>query len=306
MYELIIIGGGPSGVAAGVYAARKKIKTLLITESFGGQSMVSENIENWIGSKSISGYDLAKNLEDHIRAQDGIELIDDDLVTGVKKTDNGFSVSTKDGKTFETKYIILASGSSRRKLNIPGDDKFEGKGVVYCSTCDAPLFKNKTVAVVGGGNSALESVMDLVSYASKVYLLVRSEILKGDPITQDAVKTHPNVEIIFNAVPQEIIGNDFVSGIKYKDAKTGELKELSLDGVFVEIGLIPNSDIVKGIVDLNEYGAVITNEKTQETSMPGIWAAGDVTDGLYKQNNISVGDGIKAVLNVYDHLKSGK
>jgi alkyl hydroperoxide reductase subunit F len=130
--------------------------------------------------------------------------------------------------------------------------------------------------------------------------------LKGDPITQDAVKTHPNVEIIFNAVPQEIIGNDFVSGIKYKDAKTGELKELSLDGVFVEIGLIPNSDIVKGIVDLNEYGAVITNEKTQETSMPGIWAAGDVTDGLYKQNNISVGDGIKAVLNVYDHLKSGK
>jgi alkyl hydroperoxide reductase subunit F len=306
MYELIIIGGGPSGVAAGVYAARKKIKTLLITESFGGQSMVSENIENWIGSKSISGYDLAKNLEDHIRAQEGIELIDDDLVTGVKKTDNGFSVSTKDGKTFETKYIILASGSSRRKLNIPGDDKFEGKGVVYCSTCDAPLFKNKTVAVVGGGNSALESVMDLVSYASKVYLLVRSEILKGDPITQDAVKTHPNVEIIFNAVPQEIIGNDFVSGIKYKDAKTGELKELSLDGVFVEIGLIPNSDIVKGIVDLNEYGAVITNEKTQETSMPGIWAAGDVTDGLYKQNNISVGDGIKAVLNVYDHLKSGK
>jgi alkyl hydroperoxide reductase subunit F len=306
MYELIIIGGGPSGVAAGVYAARKKIKTLLITESFGGQSMVSENIENWIGSKSISGYDLAKNLEDHIRAQEGIELIDDDLVTGVKKTDNGFSVSTKDGKTFETKYIILASGSSRRKLNIPGDDKFEGKGVVYCSTCDAPLFKNKTVAVVGGGNSALESVMDLVSYASKVYLLVRSEILKGDPITQDAVKTHPNVEIIFNAVPQEIIGNDFVRGIKYKDAKTGELKELSLDGVFVEIGLIPNSDIVKGIVDLNEYGAVITNEKTQETSMPGIWAAGDVTDGLYKQNNISVGDGIKAVLNVYDHLKSGK
>jgi len=306
MYELIIIGGGPSGVAAGVYAARKKIKTLLITESFGGQSMVSENIENWIGSKSISGYDLAKNLEDHIRAQEGIELIDDDLVTGVKKTDNGFSVSTKDGKIFETKYIILASGSSRRKLNIPGDDKFEGKGVVYCSTCDAPLFKNKTVAVVGGGNSALESVMDLVSYASKVYLLVRSEILKGDPITQDAVKTHPNVEIIFNAVPQEIIGNDFVSGIKYKDAKTGELKELSLDGVFVEIGLIPNSDIVKGIVDLNEYGAVITNEKTQETSMPGIWAAGDVTDGLYKQNNISVGDGIKAVLNVYDHLKSGK
>jgi alkyl hydroperoxide reductase subunit F len=306
MYELIIIGGGPSGVAAGVYAARKKIKTLLITESFGGQSMVSENIENWIGSKSISGYDLAKNLENHIRAQEGIELIDDDLVTGVKKTDNGFFVFTKDGKTFETKYIILASGSSRRKLNIPGDDKFEGKGVVYCSTCDAPLFKNKTVAVIGGGNSALESVVDLVSYASKVYLLVRSEILKGDPITQDAVKAHPNIKIIFNAVPQEIIGNDFVSGVKYKDAKTGELKELSLDGVFVEIGLIPNSDIVKGIVNFNEYGAVITNEKTQETSMPGIWAVGDVTDELYKQNNISVGDGIKAVLNVYDHLKSGK
>ena len=269
-------------------------------------SIVSENIENWIGSKSISGYDLAKNLEDHLRAQEGIEFIDDDLVISVNKIENGFSVTTKEGKIFQTRYIILASGSSRKKLNIPGDEKFEGKGVVYCSTCDAPLFKNKIVAVVGGGNSALESVMDLVNYASKVYLLIRSEILKGDPITQDAVKTHPNVQIIFNAIPQEILGNDFVTSVKYKDAKTNEIKELSIDGLFVEIGLTPNSSIVKGIVDLNEYGAVITNEKTQETSMPGIWAAGDVTDGLYKQNNISVGDGIKAVLNVYDRLKSGK
>jgi len=304
MYDLIIVGGGPGGVAAGVYAARKKMKTALITDSFGGQSLVSNGIENWIGTKSISGFDLAKNLEEHLRAQAGIDIIDGDLVAAVAKRDDGtFGVTTKNGKTLETKFILLTSGSRRKRLGVPGEDQFDGKGVVFCTTCDAPLFGGKTVAVVGGGNSALEGVEDLLMYASKIYLIVRSEVLRGDPVTQEKVKNNPKVEIIWNAVIEEIKGETFVNGINYKDGKTGESKTLALDGVFVEIGLLPNSDFVKDIVALNATGHVIIDARTQQTSCPGIWAAGDVTDVLYEQNNISVGDSIKATLNVYDKIK---
>jgi thioredoxin-disulfide reductase len=304
MYDLIIIGGGPAGISAGIYAARKKMNTLLITDSFGGQSVVSADIQNWVGTPSISGFDLAKILEAHLRAQKGIDIVDDDRVIAAQKKEDGtFSLATKNGKTYEAKNIVLVSGSSRKKLGVPGEATFEGKGVVYCSICDAPLFGDKTVAVVGGGNSALESVLDLVPYASKIYLIIRSEILKGDPVTQEKVKTHPKVEIIWNAVTQEVVGKDSVTGLKYQDAKTNETKELAVDGVFVEIGLVPNSDFVKDLVDRDAYGAVKVDARTQMTSCPGIWAAGDVTDVLYKQNNVSAGDAIKAVLNVYDHLK---
>lgn len=306
MYDVIIIGGGPGGVAAGVYAARKKMKTLLVTDTFGGQSLVSNDIQNWIGTKSISGFDLGKSLEEHLRAQEGIEIVEGELVTSVAKkggADGGFTVATNGGKTFDTKYILLTSGSSRKKLGVPGEKQFDGKGVVYCTTCDAPLFGEKTVVVIGGGNSALEGVLDLIAYASKIYLMVRSEILKGDPISQEKIKANPKVEILWNSVIEEIRGEKFVTGIKYKNVKTGESKDLPLDGVFVEIGLVPNSDFVKDLVRINEYGRVIIDGKTQQTSQPGIWAAGDVTDGLYDQNNISVGDSIKAVLNIYDQLK---
>ncbi|HEY5220709.1 MAG TPA: FAD-dependent oxidoreductase [Candidatus Paceibacterota bacterium] len=304
MYDLIIIGGGPGGVAAGIYAARKKMKTALITDTFGGQSLVSNGIENWIGTKSISGFDLAKNLEEHLRAQTGIDIIDGDLVAGVVKKDDGtFSVTTKNSKTLETKYVLLTSGSRRKRLGVPGEDKFDGKGVVFCTTCDAPLFGGKTVAVVGGGNSALEGVEDLLQYASKIYLFVRSEVLRGDPVTQEKVKSHPSVQILWNSVIEEIKGETFVNGIKYKDVKTGESKDLPLDGVFVEIGLVPNSDFVKDLVKLDDFGHVIVDHKTQQASCPGIWAAGDVSDVLYDQNNISVGDAIKATLNIYDKIK---
>ena len=310
MYDLIIIGGGPGGVAAGVYAARKKMKTALITESFGGQSVVSAGIENWIGTPVISGFDLAKSLEEHLRAQKEIEIFEGDLVSAVaKKNDGTFSITTNGGKTLETKYIILASGSRRKRLGIPGEDRLDGKGVVFCTTCDAPLFDGQTVAVVGGANSALESVLDLIPYAAKIYLLVRGDALKGDPVTQDKVKTHPQVEVIFGAVPQEITGDAFVNGIRYQDKNTvgtpDEMKTLAITGVFVEVGLIPNSDFVKDLVKLETYGHVVTDPATQQTSCPGIWAIGDVTDTLYKQNNISVGEGVKAALNVYDKVKMG-
>ncbi len=303
-YDLVIIGGGPAGVAAGVYAARKKIKTALIADSFGGQSVVSGDVQNWIGTTSISGFDLAKSLEEHLRAQTDIDIVDGDLVTGVASGDHGgFSVTTRNGKTLETKYIFVASGSRRRKLGVPGEKEFDGKGVVYCATCDAPLFDGKTVAVVGGGNSALESTLDLFPYAAKIYIMVRSDVLKGDPVTQDKVMSHPNVEILWNAAADEVVGKDFVTGLRYHDVKTNEAKELAVEGVFVEIGLTPNADFLSNIVTLNSRGEIVTDPRTQETSCDGIWAAGDVTDGPYRQNNISVGDAVKAVLNIYDRIK---
>lgn len=304
MYDLIIVGGGPAGVAAGIYASRKKIKTLLVTDSFGGQSAISADIQNWIGTKSISGFDLAKSLEEHLRAQDGsIEIIDDDIVTAVQKSDAGFVLATRHGKTLETKYVFVATGSRRKKLGVPGEKEFDGKGVVYCSTCDAPLFDGKPVAVVGDGNAALEAVLDLVPYAPKIYMLAWMDKLFGDPVTQDKVRSNPKVEIIYNALVQEILGQQFVSGVKYKDGKTGDVKELAVEGAFVEIGLVPNADFLKGIATLNTLGEIVTDPRTQETSCDGIWAAGDVTDAPYRQNNISVGDAVKAVLNIYDRLR---
>lgn len=303
MYDLIIVGGGPGGVAAGVYAARKKIRTLLITDSFGGQSAISGGIENWIGTKSLSGYDLAKTLEEHLRAQKDIDIVDDDLVTGAAKKDGGFSVATRNGAAYETKYLLLASGSRRKKLGVPGEKEFDGKGVVYCSTCDAPIFESKVTAVVGGGNSALESVLDLNPYASKIYLIVRKDVLRGDPVSEDKVRANPKVTILWNTVVEEVLGKEFVTGARIKDVKTGETKELPLDGVFVEVGLVPNSDFVKDLVDRDERGDVKVDARTQATSCDGIWAVGDVTDFPYRQNNISAGDAVKAVLNIYDRLK---
>ena len=303
MYELLIVGGGPGGVAAGVYAARKKIKTILVTDSFGGQSLTSDDIQNWVGMKSVSGFDLAKMLEEHLRAQEDIEIADGDVVEKIERIPEGFRATTKGGRTIEAKYVLLASGSRRKRLGVPGEAALEGRGVVFCSTCDAPLFRDKAVAVVGGGNAGLEAVVDLFPYASKIYLVVRSE-MKGDPITQEKVKTNPKTEIITNALPQEIVGDTAVTGLRYKDSLSEEIKEISVQGVFVEIGSVPNSDFVKDLVQLNARGEVVVDHKTQKSSDPGIWAIGDVSDVLYKQNNISAGDAVKAVLNIYDSIHS--
>lgn len=302
MYDLIIIGGGPAGVAAGIYAARKKIKTLLIADEFGGQSLVSADVQNWIGTKSVSGYDLGKMLEEHLRAQEDIKIIDGDLAIGAEKSGDIFKIQTKNGKNFETKYLLIASGSRRRQLGVPGEKEFNGKGVAYCSTCDAPVFKDKIVAVVGGGNAGLESVIDLLPYAAKIYLITRSDSTKGDPITEEKIKNNPKVEILYNAATQEILGKEFVRGLRYQDKISGQAKELKLDGVFVEIGSVPNSEFVKDLVARNEKAEIIVDHKTEATSCAGVWAVGDVTDVLYKQNNISAGDAVKAVLNIYGHL----
>lgn len=315
LYDIIIIGGGPAGSASAVYAARKKLKTLLITESFGGQSIVSADIQNWIGDKHISGFDLAKKFEEHVRAYP--DVVDIKMpekavkVRSVKCQEPGrvcdFEIETDKGNTYRGKTLIIVAGARRRKLNIPGEKELEGKGVAYCSTCDAPIFSGKKVAVVGGGNAGLEAVQDLFPYASEIYLLEYGEALKGDPVTQEAIKKNPKLKkIIFGAQTLEVLGDKMVTGLKYKDQKTNEDKELALDGVFVEIGSIPNSEMVKGLVKTDKYGQIIIDSKHATTSHPGIYAAGDITDDPYKQNNISAGDAVKAALAAYAYLLKRK
>ena len=307
MNDFLIIGGGPAAVAAGVYAARKKLKTILITEEWGGQSVVSAGIENWIGTKNVSGIEFAKMLEEHVRAQEDIEIVVPDRVAKVEKIDEHFKVSTEKGNAYDTKTVFVGSGAHRKKLGVPGEKEFDGMGVAYCSTCDAPMFKDKDVVVVGGGNAGLEAVLDLVPYAKNIWLLEHSNGLKGDPVTQEKVKSSDKIkEIIFNAETLEILGDKFITGLKYKDIKTAEEKRLDVGGVFVEIGSVPNSDMVKDLVETNKYGEILIDSKNARTSQLGIWAAGDVTDDPFKQNNISAGDAVKAALDAYNYLTLGE
>jgi len=313
MYDIIIIGGGPAGTAAAVYTARKQLKTLMLTEGFGGQSIVSDDIQNWIGEQHISGFDLSEKMEKHVKSfPDFVDLKMPEKAVSVKAircNDQNvcdFEVVTDKGNTFEAKTVILCAGARRKKLGIPGEEEFNGKGVAYCSTCDAPLFKGKAVAVVGGGNAGLEAVVDLAAYATKVYLLEFSGVLKGDPVTQDQVRANPNTEIIFQARAKQIMGEKFVNGFVYTDGTSNQDKTLDVQGVFVEIGSVPNSDIAKGLVDIDMYGQVIIDSKLATTSRPGVFAAGDITDDPFKQNNISMGDGVKAALSAYNYILKRK
>lgn len=306
MYELAIIGGGPAAAAAAVYAGRKQINAVLITESFGGQSIVSNEIYNWVGTKAISGVKLAMDLEEHAREHIK-EIVEGERVVLVEKVNNGpptghFSITTSSGKKIEAKTILAASGSRRRRLGVPGEDKFDGKGVVFCSTCDAPLFKNKRVVIVGAGNAGLEAAVDSIPYASEITLLVRGTEMKGDAITQAKVTSHPKIKIRYNTVIEEIVGDKMVSSVKILEKTTGKKEELPVEGVFVEVGALPNSDFVKDLVTLDARSEIIVDPRTQASSCEGIWAAGDVSNVLYKQNNISSGDAVKALLNIYEYL----
>lgn len=303
-YDLVIIGGGPAGVSAGVYAARKRLKTLLVTSEFGGQSIVSEGIENWIGTVKISGSDLAKNLKEHVEAYAGdVFTIKEESVSDIKKTNDGFSVVTESGET-ETKTVLITTGSTRRKLEIPGAKEFDNKGLTYCASCDGPLFSGMDVVVVGGGNAALETSAQLLAYCKSVTLLNRTDKLKGDEITVEKLKKNPNFNIVLNAIPKEIKGENFVSGIVYEDAVTKDNIELKAPGIFVEIGLIPTTHFAKNVLELNKIGQIPVDPRTQKTNVPGIWAAGDCTDGLYHQNNIASGDAVKALEDIYVELNT--
>lgn len=306
MYDIIIIGAGPAGTAAGVYAARKKLKTLLITEEFGGQSVVSETIYNWIGTPEIAGDKLADDFKKHLEyyADDEILTLKSGLraETITKQDDGTFVVKDSQGEEYQTKTILLVTGSSRRKLNAEGAERLDHKGLTYCATCDGPLFSGMDVVVVGGGNAGFESAAQLAAYCNHVTILHRNDEYKADPITVEKVLTRKNVTGVLNAETKEVTGENFVDGLVYIDKKSGNKKTLDVKGIFVEIGQIPNSHIAKNLVTLNSFNHVEIDPWTQKTSCPGIWAAGDVTNVHYHQNNISAGDAVKALEDIYKYL----
>jgi len=305
MYDLIIIGGGPAGVAAGIYAARKRLRTVLVASEIGGQSIVSEGIENWIGMSKVSGADLAKALHKHLDAvkNDIVTLALGERVVSLEKSAEAFLIKTESGKEFSAKAVLIASGARRRKLNVPGAEKFENKGCTYCASCDGLLFADQDVAVIGGGNAGFETALQLLAYTKSVTLIHRHNDFKADPITVKKALAHPNMRVIRNAEPTEVVGEQFVTGLKYKDIDSGEIKELAVTGIFVEAGVMPNTDFVEGFVEFDAVKRVKTDPHTQRTSVEGIWAAGDCTDELYHQNNIAAGDGVKALEDIYLWVK---
>ncbi|MCW9054651.1 MAG: FAD-dependent oxidoreductase [Candidatus Pacebacteria bacterium] len=304
MYDLAIIGGGPGGIAAGVYASRKKLKTIFITEEWGGQSIVSEEIQNWIGDITVSGEELAKKLEGHLKAyaDNIVDIVSEVRATSVEKRDDSFTIITSDGKTYNAKTVLITTGAHRRKLAAPGAEEFDNKGVTYCASCDGPLFSGQDVAVIGGGNAGFETAAQLLAYAKSVTLLHHRDEFKADPVTVERVLKRPNMKAITNAETTEVLGDTFVKGLKYKDTKTGEEHELAVTGVFVEIGFVPNTEFLKGVVDLDPVGRIKVDGKSQRSSLEGIWAAGDCSDALYHQNNIAAGDAIKALEDIYNYL----
>jgi len=307
MYDLAIVGGGPAGVAAGVYAARKRLKTVFITEVFGGQSVDSVGIENWIGTQKIAGLDLAKALEAHLRtyAADLVDIKQGERAHMVEKVDGGFAVATPKGR-YEARAVLVATGGSRRKLQVPGAAEFENKGLTYCASCDGPVFAGQDVVVVGGGNAGFESAAQLLAYCKSVTLMSRSDFSRADASTVDAVLKHANFKGLQYTMPQEIKGQGFVSGVVAQNSQTGETVEIPAAGVFVEIGMRPSTDSVKNLVKLDAINRIVVDARNQRTSAEGVWAAGDCTDELYHQNNIAAGDGVKALEDIYLWLKAAK
>jgi len=296
MYDLIIIGAGPAGITASVYAARKKMDFLVISKDIGGQTALSGDIENYTGYQFITGPELTVKFEEHMRKY-GTGLKEGEEVTEIKKKGSVVSVKTDKG-AYEAKTAIIASGKRSKELGVPGEKEFKNRGLTYCATCDGPLFSGKDVAVIGGGNSGLDATLQLVRIANHVYLINAASGLTGDAIMQEKIKKNDKVSILNNTQITAVLGDKFVKEVKTK----GEDKEKSLavQGVFVEIGLIPNSEFTKG-PDKNEQGEIKVNS-CNETNIPGIFAAGDVTDVPEKQIIIAAGEGSKAVLSVFKYL----
>lgn len=328
IYDLAIIGGGPAAVAAGVYASRKRLSTVFITKDFNSQSTVSDGIENWIGTIKIPGAEFGQALKNHLLAYAGdivqvkegelCEQISKETITADEVRHHSlppeqnyiFNIKTTRGagsdsaENYKAKTVLIATGSRRRTLDIPGAKEFEHKGLTYCATCDGPVFSGQDVVVIGGGNAAFESAAQLLAYCSSVTLLNRSDDYRADPVTVKKVLNNPHMKSITNAVPKAVHGDKFVNGLTYTDTKTGLDTELKITGIFVEIGSVPTTEFAKDIVNINKFGNIVVDPRTQSTSCHGIWAAGDCTDGLYHQNNIAAGDAVKALEDIYVYLKA--
>ncbi|MEW5908064.1 MAG: FAD-dependent oxidoreductase [Patescibacteria group bacterium] len=303
IYDLIIIGADSAGLTAGIYAGRKKLSNLILAKQVGGQSVMTDNIENFPGFELISGQELIYKI--HSQAEKYGSIIKEGMtVLKIDKDGKIFSIKTENREEFKSKTVIIATGRKPMSLGIKGENEFKNKGVSYCSICDAPFFNNKDVAVIGGGNTGLESAIDLTRYAKRIYVLEYKNILTGDVCSQDRLRESEKVEFITSAEIKEIKGNNFVEKIVYQDKTSGKEKEIPVQGIFINIGWMPATDFVRGFLNLNNIGEIIINPKTMETSIKGVFAAGDVTDGIYKQNVIAAADGAKAALSVYNYLTS--
>jgi alkyl hydroperoxide reductase subunit F len=306
MNDLLIIGGGPAGVAAGVYASRKFLKTTLVAEEIGGQSTVSEGIQNWIGTVNIPGTELISAFKAHLEAYKGdhLTILEGKRVEKLEKVEGIFKATLKNGDEIMAKAVLIASGAARRRLMVPGADAFEHKGLTYCASCDGPLFGGMDVAVVGGGNAGFESALQLLAYCKSVTLIHKYADFKADAITVQKALAHENMKVMTLSEPIEVLGDKFVNGLKIKSLETGEETTLAVNGIFVEIGVVPNTGFAKDLVTLDAIGRVVTDAKNQHTSVEGIWAAGDCTDELYHQNNIAAGDAVKALEDIYIWIKT--
>ncbi len=301
MYDLIIIGGGPAGMTAGIYAGRLGLKTLLITKSFGGQiAKKAVAIENYPGFESISGIELVQKMEKHLRIQK-ID-IETSEVRKIEKTEHGFLVFAEK-KEFQAKAVILASGADPRPLEVPGEKEFIGKGVSYCSICDGPMFKDKVVAIVGGGNAGFETAIFLAKIAKKIYILEFGPEPKAFAANQEIVKKTGKAEIITNTDLKEIKGDKFVNSIIYKDKKTKKEKTLKVEGIFVEVGYQPATSYVKGLVEFNKRDEIKVEFETCRTKTPGLFAAGDLNVGAVKQIVTAAGEGSKAAIAAYNYIQ---
>ena len=303
-FDVLVVGGGPAGAAAAIYAARKGIRTGVAAERFGGQVLDTMAIENFISVNETEGPKLARALENHVREYDvdimnlqrAAQLIPAEKAGGLHE------IKLENGASLKAKTLILATGARWREMNVPGEQEYRGRGVAYCPHCDGPLFKGKRVAVIGGGNSGVEAAIDLAGIVAQVTLLEFDSQLRADAVLQKKLNSLPNVTVITSALTSEVHGDgQKVTGLTYKDRNSSEFHQLELEGIFVQIGLLPNSDWLKGTVELTSRGEIIVDARG-ETSLPGIFAAGDVTTVPYKQIVIAVGEGAKASLSAFDHL----
>lgn len=299
-YQLAIIGGGPAGLTAAVYAARKRTDTVLLTHDLGGQVMWTSSVENYPGFQFIQGRELIEKFKTQVQ-QFPIDVSLGFKVVSVEPIDKGYKISLEDGSHFTARSLIIATGKKYRNLNVPGEKELIGKGVAFCATCDAPLFGGKTVAVVGGGNSALTAAKDLMSYAEKIYLINISSEVQGDPVLLEPIKKSDKVEFLLNTTVLSIQGTGRVESITV--SKNGQ-RIIDVSGVFVEIGLIPNSELFKGLVEMNENGEIMVDCACR-TSRAGVFAAGDVTTVPEKQIVVAAGEGAKAALSAYEWLARG-
>ncbi|WP_087974975.1 alkyl hydroperoxide reductase subunit F [Oceanobacillus rekensis] len=300
-FDVLVVGGGPAGASAAIYAARKGIRTGIVAERFGGQILDTATIENFISVKETDGTKLAASLEEHVKDYD-VEVMNLQTVKNVEKKDDFIEVELENGAVLKSKTAILSTGAKWRNIGVPGEKEFETKGVAYCPHCDGPLFEGKDVAVIGGGNSGIEAAIDLAGVVKHVTVLEFLPELKADSVLQDRLNSLPNVTVIKNAATKEITGNDTVNGISYVDRETEEEHHIELEGVFVQIGLVPSTAFLQNSgIELNKYGQIVA-DKTGATNVPGIFAAGDCTDSVYKQIIISMGSGATAALGAFDYM----